>query len=145
MRKCLPVFFFILFSIHAVCSNAQSSPPPFITDSLDAYITRGLKNWNIPGVSVCVVKDGKVVVMKGYGVTEIGNNTKVDENTLFMIGSNTKAFTATALGMLEEQNKLSLNDPVRKWLPQFKLNNQAASMSHNLSSFVFRKKPSQSI
>jgi CubicO group peptidase (beta-lactamase class C family) len=126
MRKHLSVLLFILLSVTAAGVQAQSVVPPFITDSLDAYISRGLKNWNIPGASVCVVKDGKVVLMKGYGVTEIGSNTKVDENTLFMIGSNTKAFTATALGMLEEQHQLSLNDPVRKWLPEFKLNNQAA-------------------
>lgn len=126
MRKYLSVLLFILVSFHAASLHAQSGVPRFITDSLDTYITRGLKNWNIPGVSVCIVKDGKVVAMKGYGVTEIDRDTRVDENTLFMIGSNTKAFTATALGMLEEQNKLSLNDQVRKWLPQFKLNNQAA-------------------
>ena len=59
--------------------------------------------------------------MKGYGVKEKGSNEKVDENTLFMIGSNTKAFTATALAMLDADKKLSLDDKVVKWLPDFKL------------------------
>jgi CubicO group peptidase (beta-lactamase class C family) len=64
--------------------------------------------------------------MKGYGVKELGLADKVDENTLFMIGSNTKAFTATALAMLQEQKKLSLDDNVTKYLPGFKLENKAA-------------------
>jgi CubicO group peptidase (beta-lactamase class C family) len=68
-----------------------------------------------------VVKDGKAAVMKGYGVKETGTNDKVDENTLFMIGSNTKAFTATALAILDGEKKLSLDDKVQKWLPDFKL------------------------
>ena len=96
-------------------------PPSFIKDSLDTYVQRALKDWQIPGVAVCVVKDGKVVVMKGYGVKEMGTTNKVDENTLFMIGSNTKAFTATALAMLAADKKLSLDDHVIKWLPDFKL------------------------
>jgi len=98
----------------------------FISDSLDQYINRALTNWRIPAAAVCIVKDGKVVMMKGYGVKELGLNNKVDINTLFMIGSNTKAFTATALAMLQADNKLSLDDKVTKYLPDFKLDNQYA-------------------
>ena len=93
----------------------------FVKDSLDNYVQRALTDWKIPGIAICIVKDGKVVAMKGYGVKEIGTNNKVDENTLFMIGSNTKAFTATALTMLDADKKLSLDDKVQKWLPDFKL------------------------
>jgi CubicO group peptidase (beta-lactamase class C family) len=99
----------------------NDSLPSFVKDSLDTYIARALAQWQIPGVSVCVVKNGKVIWMKGYGVKEMGTNDKVDENTLFMIGSNTKAFTATALAMLQADKKLSLDDKVQKWLPGFKL------------------------
>lgn len=95
----------------------------FIQDSLDNYINSALKDWRLPGVAVCVVKDSKVVYMKGFGVKESGGTDSVDVNTLFMIGSNTKAFTATAIAMLEDEKKLSLNDKVTKWLPQFKLDN----------------------
>ena len=70
---------------------AQSS---FITDSLDSYIQQGMKDWNIPGLAIAIVKDGKVVVMKGYGVRNIETKEPVDENTLFMIASNSKLFTA---------------------------------------------------
>src|ERR1700680_869608 len=72
----------------------------FISDSLNNYINRALTNWRIPGAAVCIVKDGKVVMMKAYGIKEMGLTANVDVNTLFMIGSNTKAFTATALAML---------------------------------------------
>jgi len=89
-------------------------------------VNRALTKWRIPGAAVCIVKDGKVVMMKGYGIKELGLNNKVDENTLFMIGSNTKAFTATALAMLQDQKKLSLDDKVNKYLPQWKLDNQYA-------------------
>src|SRR6266540_3681625 len=106
--------------LFSFCIVAQETPT-FVKDSLDAYVEKALTDWQIPGVAVCVVKDGKVVVMKGYGVKEIGKTDKVDENTLFMIGSNSKAFTGTALAMLEAEKKLSLDDHVQKWLPDFKL------------------------
>jgi CubicO group peptidase (beta-lactamase class C family) len=136
MNKCfrrLRPALFILAGIAASLS-AWSNPirpindslPDFLRDSLDSYVEKALADWQIPGVSVCVVKDGKVVVMKGYGVRELGQSDKVDENTLFMIGSNTKAFTATALAMLDADKKLSLDDKVNRWLPEFKLDNKAA-------------------
>jgi CubicO group peptidase (beta-lactamase class C family) len=109
-----------LFILLAFFANAQDVPS-FVKDSLDNYVQAALSDWKIPGVAVCIVKDGKVVVMKGYGVKEIGTNDKVDENTLFGIGSNTKAFTATALAMLGADKKLSLDDKVQRWLPDFKL------------------------
>ena len=98
----------------------------FFKDSLDLYINRALTNWRIPGAAVCIVKDNKVVLLKAYGVKELGLAAKVDVNTLFMIGSNTKAFTATALAMLQSAGKLSLDDKVTKYLPQFKLNDKPA-------------------
>jgi CubicO group peptidase (beta-lactamase class C family) len=100
--------------------TAQETPA-FVKDSLDNYVQRALTTWKIPGVAVCIVKDGKVVLMKGYGVRETGAADKVDEHTLFMIGSNTKAFTGTALAMLDASKKMSLDDKVVKWLSDFKL------------------------
>ncbi len=103
------------------------SQPTFIKDSLDKYVDREMKRWNIPGSAVAVVKDGKVVVMKGYGIRETGKTDKVDENTLFQIASNSKAFTATSIAILDYQKRLSLDDKVTKWLPYFKLNDELAS------------------
>lgn len=108
----------------------------FILDSLDSYIERGLERWEIPGAGVLVIKDGKVVVSKGYGVKEIGKPEKVDENTLFMIGSNTKAFTGTALALLEYEGKVNLEDKVAKYLPNFKMKNPCVTEELNLVDIV---------
>jgi len=122
------IIFLILNSLFVVhqCFSQTDSIPSFVKDSLDIYINRALTDWQIPGVSVCVVKDGKVVLMKGYGVKDYDTKEKVDENTLFMIGSNSKAFTATAIAMLDADKKLSLDDKVTKWIPEFKLDNKPA-------------------
>ncbi len=99
-------------------SMAQSS---FVADSLDAYIEQGLKDWQVPGLAIAIVKDGKVVACKGYGVTNISTGAKVDANTLFFIASNTKLFTGTALANLAYQNKINLNDKISKYYPEYKL------------------------
>jgi CubicO group peptidase (beta-lactamase class C family) len=127
--------------------NAQNvDRSKFIKDSLDIYINKALTNWRIPGAAVCIVKDGKIVLMKGYGIKELGLPGKVDQNTLFMIGSNTKAFTATALAMLQAEKKLSLDEKVTKYIPEFKLENKAAGdmaivkdlLSHRLGFRTFQ-------
>ncbi|MFD0795514.1 serine hydrolase [Mucilaginibacter litoreus] len=124
MKK-LHILLISLFSASVL--NAQNiDRSKFITDSLDNYINRALTNWRVPGAAVCIVKDGKIVLMKGYGVKELGLTNKVDVNTLFMIGSNTKAFTATALAMLQAEGKLSLDERVTKYIPEFKLDNRLA-------------------
>ncbi len=129
--------FFLLFALFFIAGRSISqSPRSFVKDSLDKYVTDALASWKIPGVSVAVVKDGKVILMKGYGVKELGNPDKVDENTLFMIGSNTKAFTATALGILQHENKLSLDDKVQKWLPDFKLYDPWVAKEANLRDLL---------
>src|SRR6185436_527571 len=121
MKKTLLLLaFFASCSIRVLLAQTDELPS-FLKDSIDNYVERGLKDWKIPGVSVAVVKNGKIVFMKGYGVKELDKPDKVDENTLFMIGSNTKAFTATALAILHTEKKLSLDDKVQKWLPDFKL------------------------
>lgn len=110
---------FLLLSLFSATLYAQT--PTFISDSLNSYIEKGMKQWEIPGLSIVIVKDGKIVLMKGYGVKEMGTNDPVDENTLFMIASNSKLFTATALAQLEFEKKLSLDDRVTKYIPWYKL------------------------
>src|SRR5690349_9285412 len=88
---------------------------------LDAYYTQALKDWDIPGMSVAIVKNGKVVFSKGYGLKEVGKMEKPDENTLYAIASNSKAFTTAIIAQLVEEGKLSWDDKVRKHLPYFEL------------------------
>jgi CubicO group peptidase (beta-lactamase class C family) len=104
--------------------NSAQNPaqaPAFITDSLDGYIRQGMTDWKVPGLAVVIVKDGKIAFIKGYGVQDTARHTPVDENTLFMIASNSKLFTATALSQLEYDKKISLDDRFTKYFPDFKL------------------------
>lgn len=96
---------------------AQSAPPP----DLDSYVERTMKTFGVPGISVAIVKDGKVVMARGYGVRKMGETAKVDENTLFGIGSNTKAFTSAALATLVDEGKIAWDDPVYERLPGFQM------------------------
>ncbi len=94
---------------------------------LDAYYTKALKDWNVPGMSIAIVKDSKVVFAKGYGVKEAGKSEVPDENTLYAIASNSKAFTTAAIAQLVQEGKLDWNDRVRKHLPYFELLNPFVS------------------
>lgn len=133
MKKLIALLLFILISNLNVFAQ---DIPSFITDSLDIYVNRGLERWQIPGAAILVVKDGKIIVAKGYGVKELGTNDKVDENTLFMIGSNTKAFTGTALALLENEGKLNLEDKVIKYLPDFKMKDEWVTNHLNLLDII---------
>jgi CubicO group peptidase (beta-lactamase class C family) len=99
----------------APAQQGPSGPPP----DLDAYIARVLSTFQVPGLSVAIVKDGRVVVAKGYGVKKLGEPGRVDARTRFGIASNTKAFSATAIGMLVEEGKLAWDAPVINYLPWF--------------------------
>ena len=80
-----------------------------------------MKTFAVPGLAVAVVKDGQVVLAKGYGVRKLGEPAPVDAQTLFGIASNTKAFTATALGLLVEEGKLEWDGQVTRYLPWFQM------------------------
>ena len=116
------VFAFVLLNL----SNAFAQPS-FVKDSLDKYIERAMQTWNVPGIAVCIVKDGKVVVSKGYGYRNVEKKLPVTDQTLFQIASNSKAFTGTALAMLEKEGKLKLDDKVTSFMPWFKLNDDYAT------------------
>ncbi len=118
---------FIILLCSCWIGFCQAQQPAFVTDSIDAYINKGLADWQVPGLAVVVVKDGKVVLMKGYGVKDIVLKTPVDENTLFMIASNTKLFTGTALAELEQKGTLSLNDKITKYFPWYSLYDKTAT------------------
>lgn len=90
---------------------------------IDSLVEKTLKAFEVPGIAVAVIKDGKVIHAKGYGVRSLNTLEKVDENTLFGIASNTKAFTTTAMGMLVDEGILKWDDKVRDYIPEFKLYN----------------------
>lgn len=87
----------------------------------DAYVQKAVKDWNIPGLAIMVVKNNEVVFKKTYGVKSLETNTPVTNETYFACASTTKAMTATAMGILVDQGKVSWDDPVIKYLPNFRL------------------------
>lgn len=89
--------------------------------AIDDLVERSMKAFDVPGIAVGIVKDGRVIHAKGYGVRSLNSKQKTDEHTLFGIASNSKAFTATALGLLVDQGKINWNDKVRDYIPEFKL------------------------
>lgn len=107
----------LLVGATVLAQTAVVGPPP----DLDAWVARSMKEFGVPGLSVGIVKDGKVVVSKGYGVRKLGESTPVNENTLFGIGSNTKAFTTAALATLVDAGKISWDDRAYERLPGFQM------------------------
>jgi CubicO group peptidase (beta-lactamase class C family) len=91
---------------------------------VDNVVARTMKTFNVPGMAVGIVKDGKVVLAKGYGVNNINTGQKTDANTLFGIASNSKAFTTAALAMLVDEGKLNWDDKVTKYIAEFKMYNE---------------------
>ncbi|MGJ7901300.1 serine hydrolase [Lysobacter sp. 1R34A] len=107
----------------AAAANAAVAAPalPEQLQDFDAYVEAVRKQFEVPGIAVAIVKDGQVVLERGYGLREIGRPEPVDAHTLFAIASNTKAFTAASLSMLADEGKLSLDDRVIDRLPWFRM------------------------
>ncbi len=89
---------------------------------LDAFVQQVMEDWDAPGIAVAVVKDGEVVLARGYGVKEVGGTDPITEHSLFAIASTSKAFTVAALGMLVDAGQISWDDRVTDLLPGFELN-----------------------
>jgi len=116
LRFCIAVVSFLILTPVTHAQSRTGSPA-----DLDEYVGRVLKAFDVPGVSVAIVKDGRVALAKGYGVRKLGEPTPVDAHTLFSIASNTKLFTSTALGLLVEEGKLAWDAPVITYLPWFQM------------------------
>lgn len=106
MKKTILLFFFLLQYGFAFTQN----------DSIDLFIKATMKQKDIPGLQLAIVKDGKIVKAQSYGIANLQNAVPVDNNTVFTINSMTKAFTGVAAMQLVEQGKLSLEAPVSKYL-----------------------------
>jgi CubicO group peptidase (beta-lactamase class C family) len=91
---------------------------------LDSMINRYLKDWHAAGCAVAIVEKNKVIWLKGYGYKDYEKKLPVTENTLFAIGSSTKAFTSSLMGLLVNDGKLDLDKPVHNYLPELVFNNE---------------------
>jgi CubicO group peptidase (beta-lactamase class C family) len=96
-------------------------------DSIRSFLPKALKQWNVPGLAIAIVKGGKVILSEGFGYRDLEGKLPVTPNTLFAIGSSTKAFTAYILGTLVAEDKLDWDEPVITYLPDFKLKDEYAT------------------
>ena len=117
----------VLLAFAAAGAGAQTAAPAApVSAQASAYdlaadVKRALATFDVPGIAIAIVKDGKVVAAQGFGVRKLGEPAPVDGKTVFEIASNSKAFTAAALAMLVDEGKLEWDDPVTKHLPDFKM------------------------
>lgn len=98
-----------------------TSAPTEPLAGFDALVGAAVKEWEVPGLAIAVVKDDQVVFAHGYGVRELGKPEPVDTHTLFAIGSTTKAMTAALVAMLVDEKKVAWDAPVTAYLPWFQL------------------------
>ncbi len=109
------------FRIGSAVAFSALTVPLFAQDYLDGVAERARKEFHVPGLAVAVIKDGKVVTLKGYGVRHLGESAPVTPHTLFGIGSNTKLFTSAALATLVDEGKIDWDDRVVDRLPGFQM------------------------
>lgn len=110
-----------LFTLIGFFTFTNSFSQRIQLDALDLQIHQLLKDFEIPGLSIGIVRNDSIIFSKGYGNLEIHKKRKVDENTTFGIGSISKSFTALTLGILVDEGKIDWDDEVKKYLPYFKL------------------------
>lgn len=108
------VLFWLLIPV-----SARAQTPDIA--AFDTYVAQAVAQWEVPGLSIVVVQDGRVLFQKGYGVRKLGEAATVDTRTIFGICSTTKAMTAAAMGMLVDEGKVKWDDPVVQYLPEFRL------------------------
>jgi CubicO group peptidase (beta-lactamase class C family) len=115
MRSCWFKYFFTLLIACSFAFDAKSQTLP-AKDSIDLFLASKIKQFSIPGLQVAIVRHGKVVKLKSYGIANIENNIKVTDESVFSINSCTKSFVGVAVMQLQEEGKLNINDPISKYL-----------------------------
>jgi CubicO group peptidase (beta-lactamase class C family) len=113
------------FALGRAAGTAQATTAAL--DGFDAFITQAMKDWKVPGMAIAIVRDGQVVHSRGYGLRDVEGNRPVTPQTLFAIGSSTKAFTTFALGRMVDQGKMGWDEPAITYLPGLRLQDEYAT------------------
>lgn len=127
-------YFKILLLIIIVISNYSTAQ--ISSRKIDKLVNEAMETFNVAGVAVGIVRDGKIIHNKGYGVKSIETNEPVNEHTNFAIASNTKAFTTVALSILVDEGKLSWDDKVVDHIPEFKMYNEYVTQNFTITDLV---------
>src|SRR5215469_14109348 len=113
--------FLALLFLPVVVFGQKRSEIPAKAAVFDTYVQTALQRWKTPGMSIAIVKDGRVVFKKGYGVTELGKPAPFTTSTVSICASTTKAMTAVCMGMLVDEGKIKWSDKVSDVFPALKL------------------------
>lgn len=132
-QKLLRLVFSLLIGCAAVTVALAQK---YDTPGIDAAMNEAMKFWQTPGAAIVVVKNDQVIFLKGYGVRDVKTNAPVTPDTVFAIGSTTKAFVTGAMAMLVDDGKMNWDDPVRKHVPYFRLSDPLASDNVALRDIV---------
>ena len=127
------LFLFFVLLINICIANDRVSA---VLPSFEAYVEKSMEEWKIPGVAVAIVKDGKIVYLKGFGVQKVGEINKVDEHTVFPLASLTKNFTATLMAQLVSEGKIKWDDKVIQYLPDFAVSNSQTTQQFTIRDLL---------
>jgi CubicO group peptidase (beta-lactamase class C family) len=128
--------FKIMIGILVLAALPITGSGQLTSSEIDRLVEDAMEKFNVAGVAVGVVKDGEIVHAHGYGLRSVETHQKVDEHTSFAIASNTKAFTATALAILVEEGKLSWQDRVVDYIPEFRMYNEYVTRNFNIQDLL---------
>lgn len=131
MSRIKPLVLALFLLMPTTYSLAQMS-----TRDVDKLVNNAMKRFHVAGTAVAIVKDGKVILSKGYGVKNINSQSPVDEHTNFAIASNSKAFTTAALAILVERNRLTWTDKVKRYIPEFKMYNDYVTENFTIQDLL---------
>lgn len=125
-------------ALFCVIGSAAAHTPPHQPEvaSIDAAVQATITRYQLPGIAVGVIENGRIVFAKGYGETVYGSGDPITENTLFKIASNSKAMTASLLARLVQQGKLRWDDPVIKHLPDFAMHDPWVTQHMTVSDLL---------
>ena len=126
----------LLVGAAAVSVLAPSARTQAPLAGFDSYVARSVKDWNVPGLAIAVVKDDSVVFAKGYGVRKLGTQDSVNAHTLFANASTTKAFTSFVVELLADEGKLRMDAPVITYRPSFHLSDAAATREITIADLL---------
>ena len=109
-------------------AQRQAEDQQAALEKIRAFVDSTMKRWNVPGLALAIVKNQEVIFSEGFGQRNVKEKLPVTPNTLFAIGSSTKAFTAMTIGILVDDGKVEWDKPVRDYLPTFKLHDEFATL-----------------
>lgn len=163
MANPVPLLFFMALLITGTCiagcttapmTNISTSAPssaqpafhsPTVTDlnqiitHFDTYADTARREWNVPGIAVAIVKDGRVVFAKGYGVKTAGGSDPVTTDTVFQVGSTSKAFTAALASMEVDSGRMNWSDPVVRYVPDFQMNDSWVTKEYTITDSLAQR------